>query len=269
MAVANLHIPVNAGSYAAAIEGLTRVNERILRAKGARIPPLYSAGVVYRREDRDTWKPIVKVIRERGGDCEDLSAWRVAELRVSGEDPNARVHVYQSGPRRYHAVVARGDGRIEDPSKRLGMLKQNRIERAQKMREFVRNNVRAKPIDGKPGAWVGVGEDPMPDTRHITFDLYRSGKGWAGIVRIPLAHADGMRPAAIFAKTTRTPPDAGNNAAKRATATKAVRLAAKIAANPAVQAVLPPQTAMAVKLMQGPLGTLATKQAGKVLAKLF
>jgi len=54
-----------------------------------------------------------------GGDCEDLAAWRAAELRIAGEP--ARVVVVRSAPGVLHAVVRRANGRIEDPSRRLGM----------------------------------------------------------------------------------------------------------------------------------------------------
>lgn len=117
--VAAIHIPTSASFYEAAIEGLARLDEEILSV--ADFPPLYKSGVRYRKERPDTWRHADDVLAAGWGDCEDLSAWRVAELRVSGVDPDAHVYVYRSGPRRYHAVVARGDGTIEDPSLRLGM----------------------------------------------------------------------------------------------------------------------------------------------------
>lgn len=117
--VAAIHIPTSASFYEAAIEGLARLDEEILSI--ADFPPLYKSGVRYRKESPDTWRHVDDVFSSGWGDCEDLSAWRVAELRVSGVDPDAHVYVYRSGPRRYHAVVARGDGTIEDPSLRLGM----------------------------------------------------------------------------------------------------------------------------------------------------
>lgn len=114
-----IHIPTSASFYGAAIEGLARLDEEILSV--ADFPPLYESGVRYRKESPDTWRHVDDLLATGWGDCEDLSAWRVAELRVSGVDPDAHVYVYRSGPRRYHAVVARGDGTIEDPSLRLGM----------------------------------------------------------------------------------------------------------------------------------------------------
>ena len=81
------------------------------------------------------WKPepaaqqfegfdLPKDVMARGwGDCDDLAPWWAAELRESGDDPDAKPIVYQSGPKRWHAVVERGDGSIDDPSRWAGMGK--------------------------------------------------------------------------------------------------------------------------------------------------
>ena len=62
--------------------------------------------------------------------CEDLACWRCAELRFTKEDLGAQVikthHLIPSEDDGrpfllYHITVQRGDGRIEDPSKQLGM----------------------------------------------------------------------------------------------------------------------------------------------------
>ena len=86
------------------------------------IPPLYSTRVVYRRERRQTgnerWQPPTETYRRGAGDCEDLAAWRAAELRVYASDP-ARAIARRTGARRWHAVVLRADGRVEDPAKIL------------------------------------------------------------------------------------------------------------------------------------------------------
>jgi hypothetical protein len=51
---------------------------------------------------------------EHGGDCKDVSVWRAASLRASGEDEEATVQIWQTGPRDLHCVVLRGDGSTED-----------------------------------------------------------------------------------------------------------------------------------------------------------
>jgi hypothetical protein len=122
-ASAAIHVPTSAIYYEDAIEGLTRINQRMLRE--AEFPRIYESGVGYRKESEDTWRHADDVLCSGWGDCEDLAAWRAAELRESGEDPLARVYVYRSGPLRFHAVVARGNGQIEDPSLILGMVVSN------------------------------------------------------------------------------------------------------------------------------------------------
>ncbi len=297
-ATATMRIPISAASYAAAIEGLTRIDERILSSGvGAKIPPIYQSGVRYKREPQDVWRHVGDVLKSGWGDCEDLSAWRAAELRVSGEDPKAHVAVYQSGPRRYHAIVARGDGSTEDPSRRLGMkprgkspmgtlegrsmkksadseARRERRKRAKAIARRCVQTMRREPIPQAAGAWIGLGDDPSPtDGGNLTFDLYRSGQGWSGIVRVPLALTMRGAPQALVAKTTPTLPadasPAASQAAKQVTATKAINLAAKIAKMPAVQALLPPQAKMAMQVLKSPIGKLATKGAGKLLKKLF
>ena len=49
-----------------------------------------------------------------GGDCKDVSVWRAASLRASGEDEGATVQIWQTGRRDLHCVVLRSDGTTED-----------------------------------------------------------------------------------------------------------------------------------------------------------
>jgi hypothetical protein len=106
------------------LEALTLVNVAWLREQtGA--PWLYESGVRYEEEPpgRDEWQDIPETIKRREGDCEDLACWRLAELRVrSLEDARPFVKCTVYGPRTvYHVAVRRSDGRIEDPSRVLGM----------------------------------------------------------------------------------------------------------------------------------------------------
>lgn len=114
-----------AATLDAALEALTLASEpRIARGE---VPTLSSA----LRAKRVRWKPeppgdehfdLPETVLRRGwGDCDDLAPWRAAELRASGVDPEARAIVIPSGPNRWHAVVERSDGRIDDPSKAAGM----------------------------------------------------------------------------------------------------------------------------------------------------
>ena len=56
--------------------------------------------------------------------CDDLSPWRVAELREHGEPAKIRIQWKkhpETGQKLFHIVVRRADGSIEDPSLLLGM----------------------------------------------------------------------------------------------------------------------------------------------------
>lgn len=89
----------------------------------AGLPPLYESGVEYEAEPwgSESWLTPREVLARRAGDCEDLAAWRAAELRVAGVDPAARPVLIHTGPNSYHAVVRLADGTLEDPSAVLGM----------------------------------------------------------------------------------------------------------------------------------------------------
>lgn len=111
----------------AALMGLQALSERDLMSLGE-WPCLYESGVVYKKEPRgqERWLTPSAVMTKGEGDCEDLAAWRAAELRVTGVDPGARAVAVRSGPRSWHAVVERSDGdkdhdEFEDPSATLGM----------------------------------------------------------------------------------------------------------------------------------------------------
>jgi hypothetical protein len=116
-----VHAPDKA-SLQLALAGMTAMNQALM-ARG-RVPPLYSSGVRYRRERPDRWQTLDIVLAKGAGDCEDLAAWRAAELRQGGE--NAYATVRRVGPRNWHAFVVRGDGSTEDPSARLGMRRPRR-----------------------------------------------------------------------------------------------------------------------------------------------
>jgi len=109
----------------AALETSTRANQAAIEE--GKIPKVKAAikkGVRWRPEPPGTGEELAlaPVVLERGwGDCDDLAPWRAAELRATGEDPGARAVAMRSGPRRWHAVVRRSSGEIEDPSRWAGM----------------------------------------------------------------------------------------------------------------------------------------------------
>lgn len=100
------------------LDGLLELNVRLMSLR--RHPALYRAGIVYRRERRghEEWQSASRLIHTGKGDCEDLAAYRAAELVVSGEDADARARVVSTNkPGQLHTIVVRGDGAIEDPSR--------------------------------------------------------------------------------------------------------------------------------------------------------
>lgn len=110
----------------ALVTALAIACEEEMRANPGRFPRLLSGSIVYKREppDSDNWQDGARTLELRSGDCEDLVAWRIAELHVSGEDPAAAPHlsdILEDGITIFHVRVRRGDGRIEDPSRVLGM----------------------------------------------------------------------------------------------------------------------------------------------------
>lgn len=90
-----------------------------------RYPRLYNSGVRYQREPRgqEDWQTVSRAYRSKFADCEDLAAWRAAELVVSGEDRRARAVIKRVRPGLIHCLVQRGSGLMEDPSRVLGMGK--------------------------------------------------------------------------------------------------------------------------------------------------
>lgn len=108
-----------------ALESVTRLDEALIKDGAV---PTFAEAV-----DSVRWQPeppgqehfdhAGKVLARGHGDCDDLAPWHAASLRVTGEDPDATAIVKRSGPSRWHAVVRRGDGSIDDPSREAGMGK--------------------------------------------------------------------------------------------------------------------------------------------------
>lgn len=123
----NVAIPeseVSAPILNSALESVTRLNESLLKQDKI---PTCAEGI----KEGVRWKPEPPgeehfdhggvVLRRKWGDCDDLAPWQAASLRHTGEDPEATAVVRRSGPKRWHAVVRRGDGSIDDPSRAAGM----------------------------------------------------------------------------------------------------------------------------------------------------
>ena len=110
----------------AALESVTRLNESLIEDGKV---PTFREGL----KEGIRWKPEPPgaehfdhagvVLGRKWGDCDDLAPWHAASLRATGEDLDAEAVVRRSGPKRWHAVVRRGDGSIDDPSREAGMGK--------------------------------------------------------------------------------------------------------------------------------------------------
>lgn len=111
------------------LRGVVACNRIIIReckAKGHPLPELYRSGVRYEREPWTTHEEFadaLTVLSRGWGDCDDLCAWRVAELLEKGEQANVRIYwrPKRQGNRMMHCQVRRGNGDIEDPSRFLGL----------------------------------------------------------------------------------------------------------------------------------------------------
>lgn len=106
--------------YIDALNALVAANIAWMAAHA--VPPLYEAGLRYMRECcGETWRHAVAVLARQGGDCEDLAAYRVAQLRRAGVP--ARIvlrEVGRMGPDIAFHVLVGIDNAIEDPSEILG-----------------------------------------------------------------------------------------------------------------------------------------------------
>ncbi len=133
-----------------ALEGMTKINEwhiarslkRAAKGLGKPIPPLYTSGVVYQEDPpgHEDWRDVYGVMKRGVADCDQLAAWRTAELRVAGiaAEPVLKwqwipkdvmvgngypAHLLANAPGVWmvHCLVRWPDGHVEDPSKILGM----------------------------------------------------------------------------------------------------------------------------------------------------
>lgn len=105
---------------AGAVEWLASVNLAYLVAH-PETPALYASGVRYRTERDDSWSDVPITLAAGSGDCEDLTAWRLAELWRDSRRAWAVVEAqpYPGGVE-YHVLVETPEG-LEDPSEILGM----------------------------------------------------------------------------------------------------------------------------------------------------
>jgi hypothetical protein len=116
------------------LKALVNTNQIYLRSHPD-TPDLYDTDITYQPEfDTEEWQDIPTTLERHFGDCEDLAAFRCAELREKfGVKADPFIRWRKIGKSyRFHALVKWPDkivngklvkGRIEDPSRRMGMRK--------------------------------------------------------------------------------------------------------------------------------------------------
>jgi len=93
------------------------------------IPFLYSSGVRFIEQSPNAccFRPPSEVLERKGGDCKQLTTWRIAELREAGIDAKPRVIWLEAtdgqGVKGFiaHMLLRLPDNNLEDPSVNLGM----------------------------------------------------------------------------------------------------------------------------------------------------
>lgn len=148
----------------AGLEMNTRVNEKLIEAgKSPTFREAVKAGVRWRPEPPglESFDHGTKVIKRGWGDCDDLAPLHAASLRVSGEDRGAKAIAYQSGPHRWHSIVQRSDGRLEDPSQNAGMRVQKGSEAAGIPPAVVGCMASMRGINGPVRPFVAVRRDEV------------------------------------------------------------------------------------------------------------
>jgi hypothetical protein len=166
---------------------------------------------------------------------------------VSGADPAAHVEVYKTAPLRWHAIVVRGDGMVEDPSIVCGMPQH----------PFQPKTVRDVNTINRQWpqrATIVVGGDDYTDPRP-TFNVVKHGDGFSSILRLPYADNNN----ALYAMSS-VSPDAATAAQRGVNLTR--DLSAQLNDDPYALAQLNPYSAQAVQTLARP-DVQTVLQAGK------
>lgn len=260
MIAARIRIPTDKGPAALneALEGLVRLNVAELCDEPR--PPIYESGVRYKPEPvgRENWDAAAIVFPRGTGDCEDLAAIRAAQLRNSGVDPGARAVVRRSGPRLWHAIVARSDGTTEDPSRKLGM--DSRGGRHMRNLQGV-----APPAPASNLARRDATLTTQPVNVEWAIKRVPEG-GWRAVIRVPTMSVR----AALAGDQAATAIQAEGVGIDRARALRAATATVRtIASSPVMQALIPPQARGALRIM-GRLARIATsKRSRRFFGRIF
>lgn len=163
---------VTAQALEAALEATTLANQAAIeRGEIPLATEAIDSGVKWKPEpfmDGEHFDLGHQVVPRGWGDCDDLAPWLAAELRATGEDPDARPRVYRSGKNRWHVVTETGDGEILDPSRWAGMGKKSGGSGVSGVggvtsRPFARPNNGALCVVPYKGQWWARTDLPWPD----------------------------------------------------------------------------------------------------------
>lgn len=119
-----LDIPWTLSGVRCALAAITATNRILMKEwlkDGRRPPRLYDSGVRYRREPPERFTTFDQVLLAGAGDCDQLCAWRAAELQELGTRAIAVPRLVT--PDQMHIVIHFPGGTVEDPSRLLGMGK--------------------------------------------------------------------------------------------------------------------------------------------------
>jgi hypothetical protein len=154
-----------------------------------------------------------------------------------------------------HAIVERGNGTLEDPSKDLGMgtpdgaIYMDPLGRKRTMQDD--NDERAQTEYGED--WEEIGADPSSSCE-LSWVVEKTPTGYRGTVRVPLDAGRCLLVSRV------APGKSADGAVKKATSA-----ASKVLANPMVAALIPPQAKFALNLVQSE----QARSIAKKLLKLF
>lgn len=139
MPVLSLVMPFKGqGDIDFALSLATMIAERELKANPS-IPLLAKSGVRWKRDPtcktpqvegscERFLSPLQVLAEGEVGDCDDIGPWYAAELRLGRgvkQDKNAQAKSRPSDIG-YHVIVERSNGKIDDPSRQLGMGKRRK-----------------------------------------------------------------------------------------------------------------------------------------------
>jgi hypothetical protein len=181
----------------AALESVTRANEGLIH-RG--LPTFDEAGP----GKRFRWRPeppgdehfdIASTILRRGwGDCDDIAPYAAASLRATGEDPHARAIVIPSAsgvPGRWHAIVERSSGELEDPSITAGMRGRVSGDEGQYGPFWPAMRPDRLALASYPLTWPGQGHAARIDVPSMTVPAVYSGLGVGNTPRAAICGAIG------------------------------------------------------------------------------